>query len=166
MTSSYVLVSISNEEYAKLVKLHQAKGPHAHTLFTANLPLMWRTCNGAGVLRGTDDWEIDKAAAVKFIGVAELMSERKTMEGIVASTVNPAVVKKACVELAVNSERNKEWINIFKYTHPSDWLLALCYCISRMPASVSKDILGPGNSMVEEVKKLIKMIPSPQKRGK
>lgn len=52
MATSYTLVMLTNEEYYAWVASHKGKGVHFHTFFTANLPLIWRTCNGGGVLSG------------------------------------------------------------------------------------------------------------------
>lgn len=166
MTSSYILVSITDEEHVKLVNLYAKKGIYSHTLFTANLPLMWKTCNGAGILNGGNTkWKIRDGHAVELGFPVELLDKRKELEDIVRRNITYEVVKRACVEFARKPE-DYDYLSLFNHVHPSDWLLALCYVIGRINnESIRNGITGRDSTLFAETKALVQSpSPSPQKQ--
>jgi ribA/ribD-fused uncharacterized protein len=136
MASGHVLVSMSGQDYAKLVEVHGKK----HTLFTANLPLIWKLCNGAGILRGSGQWKIVDSKLADFAGM--LVIKRAELEAIVQKHVTYDTIKGMCQKLAKYGQIYPQSVSLCMASHPSDWLLALVttiYTLSTDPATL-KDI--------------------------
>ncbi len=130
MASSYSLVETTDNDYKKLIELYENKRSHHHTLFTANLPLMWKTCNGGGVLSGgTAPWRtIDKLSkAGDFVSTRRVRIERILRENMTDELVN-----KVCAEIASKVGDYNDTIAFFVLTHPSDWLVSIFYFLSSM----------------------------------
>ena len=156
MTSSYVLVNLTNEEYINLVDINDAKNQQPHTLFTANLPLMWRTCNGAGVLTGgAKSWTLlGVDPRDEMFGV--LKDKRKEMEEVVKTRITSGVVKKFCVLMSTEPNITKDAVEIMKATHPSDWLISMCVIIYRIKEEVVRErILGRQNNLPDDLRRLL-----------
>jgi hypothetical protein len=179
---SYSLVNLSRKEYTSpaatnppshsLVNVYalQKGGPsRSHVLITANLPLIWKMCNGAGMLSGKQSsiWELGEGLLNAHSDLRHWQRQRAVLEGIISRHVDDGVVRAVCLSLAKldHTVRDPESrMQVFMDTVPSDWLLALCYAVYKMPVEERKPSERLRNIYAEIKAAIYPASPSKQQR--
>lgn len=158
--TSYGLVTIPYDRYMDLRKLYPSDAPNFDRFFVANLPLMWRSCNGAGAVGGLPQDERPAENIPPFWNMSILLySKGDGTEEVVRKHMTHDIVVRACKMIKWTASRtapaeDRKAHAAMRFTHPADWLMTLCIIIANSAKPLRDAITGGDDSIHDEIKKL------------